>query len=66
MARHQRTLYAGRRCRAIEPRTLEPQSANCRTQVDPERTRVGPVKWERAREARGKGIEISRFLAGLK
>src|ERR1700738_4065334 len=39
--------------------TLAPQSANCRTAVGPERTRVrsSTVKRERAVEARGKGIK---------
>src|SRR5450759_853925 len=38
--------------------TLAPQSASCRTQVGPERTRVrsSTVKRDRAWEARGKGI----------
>ena len=38
--------------------TLAPQSASCRTQVGPERTRVrsSTVKRDRACEARGKGI----------
>src|SRR6476646_10045720 len=40
--------------------TLAPQSANCRTQVGPERTRVrsSTVKRDRAVEARGKGIFV--------
>src|SRR3954454_8642555 len=44
--------------------TLAPQSASCRTQVGPERTRVrsSTVKRERACEARGKGIEKPSFL----
>src|SRR6266403_4587237 len=39
--------------------TLAPQSANCRTQVGPARTRVrsSTVKRDRACEARGKGIQ---------
>src|ERR1700753_346070 len=39
--------------------TLAPQSASCRTQVGPERTRVrsSTVKRDRACEARGKGIQ---------
>src|SRR5205809_455679 len=43
--------------------TLAPQSASCRTQVGPERTRVrsSTVKRERACEARGKGIEKPCF-----
>src|SRR6266513_3047490 len=43
--------------------TLAPQSASCRTQVGPERTRVrsSTVKRERACEARGKGIDKPSF-----
>src|SRR5207302_10889585 len=44
--------------------TLAPQSASCRTQVGPERTRVrsSTVKRDRACEARGKGIEKPCFF----
>jgi tetratricopeptide (TPR) repeat protein len=49
--------------------TLAPQSASCRTQVGPERTRVrsSTVKRDRACEARGKGIpeNSDRDQAGI-
>src|SRR5712672_1323657 len=46
--------------------TLAPQSASCRTQVGPERTRVrsSTVKRDRAWEACGKGIQRLRCGQG--